>query len=146
MNRLRAPQRPPSRRGRARGLFGTDPPWVLFAAVVAALVGSVLVREPARVEGLRVVNPLPWDFQVLVSDGAGGGWVELSTAERGTERSTVDVLDQGARWRFRLRTQGVEAATFDLGRGALAADGWTVTVPAEVADRLRAAGVPESPS
>jgi hypothetical protein len=57
-----------------------------------------------------------------------------------------EVADQGREWVFRFSYGGVDAGELVLSRDRLARDGWNITVPSAVAERLRDAGVQESAS
>ncbi len=65
---------------------------------------------------------------------------------RGTTRlrSVEEVADQGREWVFRFSYGGVDAGELVITPGQLARDGWEITVPSAVAERLHEAGLPES--
>lgn len=100
---------------------------------------------PARIDRLTVVNPTDYDVIVEVAGAEGGGWLTVSSVERGTTAVVGDVVDQGGTWRFRIRGQGRAGGVVELRRAELASDGWRFTVPPEVGARLERAGAPPSP-
>lgn len=115
----------------------------LFWAVATAVVIPAL-RTPPYVDGITVDNPHPWDVHVVATDGDRAGWVGVGGIARDQERTVTDVVDQGDTWILRF-AYGGQVAEARLSRDQLTQDGWHVTVPDELADRLRAAGIPESP-
>lgn len=115
----------------------------LFWAVATAVVIPAL-RTPPYVERITVDNPHPWNVHVEATGGDRTGWVAVGGVTRDQERTVADVLDQGDTWILRFAYGGQVAET-RLSRDQLTRDGWHVTVPDELADRLRAAGIPESP-
>jgi hypothetical protein len=128
-----------SRRGDAIGLAATALIW----AAVTAGVGLTL-REPAHVDRITIQNPLDWAVHVDVSDENGDGWVGLGRVQRGSDQTFRYVLDPGDTWIVRFTYAGQHAEA-QLTRLQLEQDSWRVTVPDELATRLRAAGVPETP-
>lgn len=55
-----------------------------------------------------------------------------------------ELTDQGPQWVFGFSSGGIPAGELVTSRAQLVADGWVVTVPTEVAERLRRAGASES--
>ncbi|MGH9212427.1 MAG: hypothetical protein ACRD2C_17375 [Acidimicrobiales bacterium] len=123
-------------------VFGLAMTGVVYAVVMALLIPAL--RQPDDVDQVTVDNPHPWDVNVAVTDGERDGWLGIGVLEPGTEQSFASVLDQGEQWIFRF-SYGGEQAEAQLSGAQLARDGWQVTVPDELADNLRAAGVPEAP-
>jgi hypothetical protein len=122
--------------------------WVRLAlAAVAALVvvGALAAafRAPAFVERVTVVNESPFDLRVTVR-GDDEGVLGLGTVPRERSIAYRSVLDQGDTWSFAFDAGGVSGGTVDVPRGSLERDGWTITVPAAVTQRLERAGVPAS--
>jgi hypothetical protein len=116
---------------------------LLWAIGMAALAPAL--RAPAHVERLTVDNPTEWRVNVDVSDEEAGGWVGLGSVDRGHRYTFAGVLDQGETWIFTFRYAG-QHAELRLSRHQLEQAGWQVTVPADLARRLQAAAVPETPS
>ncbi|MDQ3979021.1 MAG: hypothetical protein M3314_05650 [Actinomycetota bacterium] len=122
---------------------------LLAVAGIAALAAGVLVtteatRLPSFVPRLSVINPTPYDVEIDVARPAGPGWLNLGGVRRESIKRLYEVIDQGERWVFRFRYAGREAGEMTVRAQDLRASGWQVAIPAEVGDRLRAAGL--SPS
>jgi hypothetical protein len=115
------------------------------AAIVVVLVASVrLLDEPARVGRITIANPSEFVVDVSVTSGAHHGWLVLSGVPVGATRDYHDVLDQGDTWVFSFRAQGRDGGELSVPRADLHANGWNLTVPGQVLDRLRAGGAPAS--
>ena len=121
--------------------------WLIGAAllVAVALLGPRLVRGPAFVERVSVVNPSPYDIHVEVSGDGRTGWMSLTTVGRASTGAALDVVDQGAVWRFRFEAQGRRGGELQVSRADLRQAGWSIEVPEAVVTRLRDAGAPPSP-
>ena len=123
----------------------------LIVLVVAGLVwiaATVLVapalREPGHVDHVTVANPHPWDVNVDTTSGDRDGWVGVGDLTRDGTGTFRSVLDEGDTWIFRF-AYGGEEAELRISRQQLERDDWHVTVPDQFADRLRSAGIPETP-
>jgi hypothetical protein len=122
---------------------------IVRAIVAAALAVAVLVavapqlRLPATVDAITVRNPHPWIAAVSVSDDGRDGRLGLGSIPRQAEYSFHEVIDQGGTWVFTFAYAGIVVETA-IPRADLQRDGWVVTVPDDLAIRLRAAGVVES--
>jgi hypothetical protein len=119
-------------------------PFVLLGIVVV-LVLSWLLRGPAFVDQVRIVNPTGFDVDVDVS-GTDGRLLELRYVSVGETAVVRDVIDQEDVWTFHFSYGGTDAGTLRLDRARLVQDDWTVEIPDEVGDRLDAAGHEPSPS
>jgi hypothetical protein len=119
----------------------------LLAAVVALLlVGGGLVALLAR----AMSTPSTVDRVTIVNHGDYGLDVELRAHDAGRilfgralpdrDTSRHDVLDLGDDWTFVFSRQGLTAAAIDVSRDQLARDDWHLTVPDEVAAKLRDVG------
>lgn len=119
---------------------------VVSVLVVAAtsLFGSWLIvgplRLPSRVD-LSIDNATPFDLVVEAGAPGGSGTVIIGTAERGSEVSFEDKIDQGDEWEFSFRYAGVDGGIVRMTRAELEAAGWRVSVPREVGDALVEAGL-----
>jgi hypothetical protein len=118
---------------------------LVLAAVAALIALGVLTsafRGPAFVESVTVVNESPFDLHVAVrgEDGA-GGVLGLGTVPRGRSVEYRSVLDQGDTWSISFTGGGEQGGTVDVARSTLERDGWNVTVPAVVTQRLERAGL-----
>jgi hypothetical protein len=98
------------------------------------------VRVDARVEA----SPHPWDVTIDATDGDRDGWAGIGGLARDDADTFQSVLDRGDTWIFRF-AYGGEEAELRISRQHLEQSDWHVTVPAEFAERLRSAGVPETP-
>lgn len=118
---------------------------VLLGLALLAMVGltTPALRGARHVDQVTVDNPGAWAVSVALLDADGRPRLYLGPVGAASERTFDQVLDQGDEWVFRFSYAGVEAEAHRAGR-QLEADQWRVTVPAEMAERLRAAGAPES--
>lgn len=124
--------------------------WWRVAATGAAAVGLLalgpsLLRGPAFVERIAIVNASPYDIGVEVTDADRDGWTSVTTAGSGATSFGLEVVDQGPVWIFRFRSQGRDGGELRTTRDELRDRRWSVEVPAEVSDRLRRAGVSPTP-
>lgn len=108
-----------------------------------ALLTGPLLRVPTHVGPVVVSNPHPWVVSVDLVDVDGRSRLSLGPVAPASERGFSEVLDQGVEWVFRFSHARVHADVHRAG-AQLTADGRRVTVPLELAERLRAAGVDES--
>lgn len=115
---------------------------VLFGVCLMVVAPSLQV--PAAVDRLSIRNPHPWSITVEVTNAHRDGWLRLGVAEPESTRAFEAVMDQGDTWIARLGYAGHEVDV-RLARADLEQSDWTVSVPDELARRLRGAGVPESP-
>jgi hypothetical protein len=113
---------------------------------VALPVARLGLAEPTTVSRLTVENPTPYIVNVEVTHTGRNGWLDLGSFRREGSRAVEELADQGRQWVFRFSYGGVDAGELVVSRGQLARDGWRVTVPAEVLERLRQAGLSESAS
>jgi hypothetical protein len=137
------PPRPPAvRRHRPALLTAAG-----LAAAVAALLLATRWLTPtvSFVDRVTIDNPTPYHLEVDVI-GAGRS-VAVAVGALGPEQ-TKDfrgVIDQGREWTFRFSSGPTDGGEVRIARARLVGDRWRVTVPPDVADRLRAGGVPPSP-
>ena len=115
------------------------------ATAVVTFGGPHLLRGPTYVDRVSVVNRSEYDVHVDVRGGDGGGWMSLTTADGGATTAAQDVIDQGASWVFRFRSQGRQGGELRLGRTDLVQAGWTIEMPEAVLERLRQQGAPPTP-
>lgn len=110
----------------------------LVMVVVLALVATTL-RTPDMVS-LTVRNPTAWRAELSVRPADGTGWTDAGGVAREGELTFLKVPDQGDDWVLRFSYAG-ETGTVEVTRDQLAADGWTVEVPASFEAALEEAGV-----
>ena len=136
---------PPLQRRRPLRLLTREPVLIGLAAVAAILVAVVVTAPPPTVRELTMRNDTAWHLDVEVGDGSGDGWSPLPIALAGSTSTVADVLDQGDRWVFVVRSGGEDAGRIQMTRAQLRAAGWTVVVPDGVGRRLEEAGVAVPP-
>jgi hypothetical protein len=117
-------------------------PIIATIVVVAVLMVASLdvLNEPNHVSRVTIANPSEYALDVTVTSGGRHGWLALSGVPVGATHEFHDVLDQGSTWVFSFRAQGRDGGELSISRADLEASGWNITVPAQVFDRLRAAG------
>jgi hypothetical protein len=141
VNSVLTPPRPPSAR-----LAGAAIVLVVLAVAVAVLLAlaRIDVGESTTYRRLTVNNPSPYIVNIEVTGVERDRWLDLGSFRRETRRAVEEVADQGREWVFRFSYGGVDAGELVISRDRLARDGWSITVPPAVAERLRNAGVGES--
>lgn len=117
---------------------------VLLAAVAVVVVGSWLVRGPAFVDRITIVNDTGFDVNVDVA-GSDGRVVGLKYVLAGETAVVRDVIDQGETWEFQFSYGGTDAGTLRRDRTSLERNDWRVVIPQAVEDRLTAAGHAPAP-
>ncbi|HEV3400227.1 MAG TPA: hypothetical protein VG078_00245 [Acidimicrobiales bacterium] len=119
--------------------------WTILVLSPLLLVAR-LTAGPSFVSEVTVDNPLVYKVNVEVKPGDGGGWTGLGTVRRETSKTVEKVVDQGSTWTFRFTYGRQLGGEMTVNRSELRAAGWRVTVPPEVGDRLRQAGLrPSAP-
>lgn len=118
----------------------------LAAAAFLALAIPLLPRAvwvPPHVAAVVVGNDSAYAVTVDVVD-ADGSRIPVGSLQPGTTATFREIVDVGERWTFVYGSRGSEV-TRTTERAALARDGWRADVPAELGDRLDAAGEPPTP-
>jgi hypothetical protein len=110
------------------------------AAVLAIVVFSRIFAGPSFVKRVTVANPTHYQVSVTVGSPGHAEVTALATIEHDTTADIGAVIDQGAEWVFRFSDQGHDGGAVTVSRNQLRALGWRITIPAEVAQRLAAAG------
>ena len=139
-----APEAPNRRIGRGLGL-GVAAAVVALAAAIgltSLLGGSAATPTVARI---TFENPTVYALTIEVSPGDGSGWMTAGFARQNATTEVHEVNDQGDVWVFRFDSQGATGGELRLTRAELDASGWTVSIPAEVGQRLADAGAPPTP-
>jgi hypothetical protein len=111
---------------------------------VAFPVARLSAGEPTSFRRLTVHNPTPYMINVEVTGADRDGWLDVGSFPRERHRTVEELADQGGQWVFRFSYGGVDGGELVTRRAELAKDGWRITVPPEVAERLRVAGLAES--
>jgi hypothetical protein len=112
----------------ARNLRWVGPTLViLFAAVLMALAAH-LVREPATVDQVTVVNPVEQGVDVDVKE-PGGSWLPLAAIEPKSTTTVDDVYDVGGSWIIRYSTSGEVFSEVRRSHDDLEHAHWRLTVP-----------------
>ena len=119
----------------------TFPPLPLIAlVVVGALLCAAMayaLRDPDVVSRVTVENPSDIGVNVSVHPTNDSSQLILASVPPTTSATNLDVLDQGDEWIFTFSSGGVEGGTLRVSRAKLAADGWRVSVPESVIQRLQ---------
>lgn len=141
MNAVMTPPRP-----RSAQLTGVAIVLISFAVTVGVAfpVARLGVGEPTSFRQLTVHNPTPYMVNVDVTGAKRDGWLEVGSFRRESQPTVEELADQGRQWVFRFSYGGVEAGELVVSRDRLAHGGRRITVPAEVTQRLRDAGLSES--
>jgi hypothetical protein len=119
---------------------------VLLVAVAPAC--SRTSGPVGYVDRLVVVNPTVYDVNVAVGPAGASGsssWVVLGMVPHEDETAFEEVVDQGETWVLRLDYGGEDGGAVSVRRADLARNGWRVSVPPEVAQRLEERGVTPPP-
>jgi hypothetical protein len=133
--------RPPMRAKRPEVI-----PAAVVGVVLAVLFGLALLtlRTPDMVR-LTVDNPLPWRAEVSARAADATGWTGAGSVWREGRLDFLEFPDQGSDWVIRFSYAGQDEE-IEITREQLAAQDWTVEVPADFGARLEAAGVAETTS
>ena len=115
---------------------------VATVAVVVALavLATLLSRGPSYVPRLTIDNPTLYQVQVHVLPPGENATLALGAPPREQIHTVEQVIDQGAAWEFRFSYGRHDAGSITVSRDQLERDGWRITVPPEVGERLREAG------
>ena len=71
-----------------------------------------------------------------LTDASRGGWLGIGTLDPKSRATTTEVVDEGSVWRFRLTAGPDELGEITRTEQQLRAADWTLTIPADAADRL----------
>lgn len=124
---------------------GAVPVWVaVVVGAVLVLAASIWVMDaltPEFVDELSIENPTDHPVKVQARGEEAEGWLTVATVPAGRTHRAGQILDQGQTWTFRFSRQEV-AVERTYQRDELEGQGWQVTVPDELQERLRGEGVP----
>jgi hypothetical protein len=100
-----------------------------IAVLVAFAAVDGLVRDPATIDEVRIVNRSDDLVDVLVRTDD-GSLVQVTLVDPRSRAAAHDVVDQGDDWTFVVRVSDRTVDEIHLTRAELARTDWTVTVPA----------------
>lgn len=117
-------------------------PAILVAVVlaVALVVMSFALRTPDMVD-LTVDNPLEWRAEVSVRSADSTAWTGAGGVARESSLEFLEFPDQGSDWVVRFSYGGVSEEV-EVTREDIAAQDWTIEVPASFGTLLEEAGIP----
>ena len=110
-----------------------------FLAVVLVLV-SFSLRTPDMVS-VTVDNPLQWRSEVSVRSADSTAWTPAGAVARESDLTFLELPDQGSDWVVRFSYAG-STEEVAVTRDELAAQSWTIEVPASLGTQLDEAGIP----
>jgi hypothetical protein len=114
---------------------------VAVLLIVAMVTIGRSANGPDFVDHLTIVDGTAYTVDVDVAGARGDGWVGVGTVGAGRTARFEEVVDQGPTWLIRFSYADVDGGEVRVTRAQLERDGWRVTVPADVATRLAAAGL-----
>ena len=127
-------------------------PKLLVAGVAIAVVAlgllfaaQQLLPTTSSVRRITVTNPTPFHLEIDATGVGKAHSVTLGAIGREQDKTFDDVIDQGDQWIFRFSSGATAAGEMRIPRSQLEQSDWKLTVSPDVANRLRTAGVPESP-
>jgi hypothetical protein len=123
-----------------------QPAWIILGvvALLGLVIVSRLVPNPSAVDRVTIHNPTEYDLDVDARSG-NEGWTPIGIAIARSDTAIKDVIDLGDSWTFRFAGQGRDGGEVRVTRDQLAANDWTLEVPASVGGQIRATGAPPSP-
>ena len=116
----------------------------VLAAPVVVFVLLACSGPPPTVDRIVIANPTDYLLGVQVTRRDLDGWLPVTLVEPRSESVAQEVIDQGEVWIFRFLHWGDEVGEFSVTRAELERNGWRVTVPEQVEERLRNLGRPPS--
>lgn len=130
----------PTRGPRQRRRWNDETIAVIVSVCVAFAVGLFMMAiEPARIDRLAVTNPSEYQIRIRAGNSS------LGDVEAETNRLYPDVFDQGDRWVLSFASQSIEAGAIEVDRSVLANNNWTVVIPDDIIEILRAAPIEPAP-
>lgn len=130
-----------STRGPRQRRRWNDETIALIVSVAVALGAGLFMMksEPARIDRLSVTNPSEYQIRLAVGNS------KLGYVDAEASREYRDVFDQGDRWVLTFASQSIEAGTIEVDRSVLADNNWTVVIPNDIIEILRAAPIEPAP-
>ncbi|MGZ4688005.1 MAG: hypothetical protein ACXWAY_00100 [Acidimicrobiia bacterium] len=107
-----------------------------FFAIAALVLMVALSRSMPDRQTITIVNRTGAEVTVRAADASRDGWLGIGTLDPKSRATTTEVVDEGSVWRFRLTAGPDELGEITRTEQQLRAAGWTLTIPAEAADRL----------
>jgi hypothetical protein len=123
---------------RPRGARKVSLAWIapgIVALAALALIVMLSGSMPAR-ETITIVNRTGAEVTVNATDAQRDGWLGVGTIDPKARATTKEVVDEGGVWRFRLTVGPDSLGEITRTADQLRAAGWTVTIPADAADKL----------
>ena len=114
---------------------------VTVAAAFAMVITALAMHDPPRAPDVTIDNETPYDLTIKVSDAAGEDWMAFAVVDAQSQHIVRAPLDQGSVWTFSYGAGG----EYSISRSSLQDAGWHIRVPANVPERLAAAGIAPSP-
>lgn len=111
---------------------------LLAIALILGLLAAV--AGPTVVDRVSIQNATPYTVEVEVTGAARDGWIALGPVSPGARRDVTDVIDAGDRWIAHVSSAGTDGGEVVVRRGALEHNGWVITIPDEVTNRLAGNG------
>jgi hypothetical protein len=113
--------------------------FVLAVAIFLPVLGS-----PATIDHVTLQNSGAWPVSVAISSTDSLDWLPLGPAVSGST-TVPDVIDPGAMWVVRF-SNGDVVYTERVDRSTLAAAHWHLSVPSQVENAIRLAGIDAQPT
>lgn len=123
---------------RPRGARKVSLAWIApgIVALAALVLIVALSRSMPDRDTITIVNRTGAEVTVSTSDAKRDGWLGIGTIDPKDRATTREVIDEGAVWRFRLTVGPDSIGEITRTADQLRVAGWTVTIPADAADRL----------
>jgi hypothetical protein len=143
MSSVLDPPRPsPARAPRQAALIAVV---AVLGALALVFAAQQLLPSGATTRRITVDNPTPFHLEIDAAGTGSARAVTVGPIGREQQKTFEGVIDQGDQWIFRFASGATDGGEMRVSRGQLEQDGWKITVAADVARRLQAAGVPPSP-
>jgi hypothetical protein len=107
-------------------------------------VAERMLSTTSFVDRVTVVNPTQYRLEIEATGAGRKQSVGLGSIGREQTKDFEHVIDQGGDWIFHFGSAWADGGEVRETRDQLRRDGWRLTVPAEVAARLQAAGMTPS--
>ena len=135
-----SPPRPP----RAPSHLPTVVAVVAACGLLLAQVAALLAL-PDRVDRITIHNATDYHLDLRLRDSPDGSRLLLGPVARNSTKTIRAVIDPGDTFVIEGSYGGIEVDALTFHRAALEQDDWEITIPAGVADPLRADGLVPPP-